>query len=229
MRRLFPLLCLLLAAPALASDVLQGVIVSSGASVNNLTTASPFQLPQGGIILQCSADTYVYPAKDATAAVATSSNGIKIVADEKYATTTTSTRGVMAVLPVSGSASCKVFAIYNDTTARRFSPPGGGGGVGIDPSLGYTMATLTATGQTSGNAISITAAKGVRVGSTYLQGGPAVDCDFLHNGTLVMDSGGLATRLCVCVWSNPTDGGAWIRLTPGDDPNPVGTFDFCPT
>jgi hypothetical protein len=125
--RLAILLCLLSFHAASAAPLLMGTIVSSGASTNNRTTATPFTLPVGATSIQCSADVYVAFGSLATTAV-TSSTGLKVPADVERVLVALQSKNVLAILPVSGSASCKVFQLAGETVSYR---AGGGGGGAI--------------------------------------------------------------------------------------------------
>lgn len=113
MKLIFATLCLL-PMMASAAPILQGTLESSGASVNNTTTATAFTPPLGPTLIQCDADSYIYYGENSSAS-ATSTNGMKIFADEKLPATLTNNRKVIAIKPVTGSANCKVFALYNET------------------------------------------------------------------------------------------------------------------
>lgn len=120
MRRTLPALAvslaLLLPAAALADDTYLGTIVSSGASTTNLTTATPFKLQaKTKASIQCDAAVYVAEGSvDAgTAITVTSSNGLKLAADALFdialGMAGVATNYQIAIIPVSGSANCKVF------------------------------------------------------------------------------------------------------------------------
>jgi len=122
MRSIIFLLFMCLSLPAFALDVLQGSIVSAGASTNNLTTAAPFQVPVGPIVVQCNAAAYIAVGSSADVTV-TSATGLEVSATALYDTSTTDRFRVVAVIPKSGSATCKVFRVQGGV-ARR----GGSGG-----------------------------------------------------------------------------------------------------
>lgn len=113
MRLALALSLLLLASPALAADVLVGTLVSSGASVNNTTTAAPFELSPGQrYAIQCSATAYVVAG-----ATATSAAGVKLAADQLYDLYLGGTPARLAIIGDGGAVTCKVF---------RFTPPPSG-------------------------------------------------------------------------------------------------------
>lgn len=110
------LVALLLSAPALAVDTYLGTIASSGSSTTNLTTATVFHLKaKWKVSVQCDAATYVLEGPGETALTVTSSNGLRIEANALFDVDLTDTRNgnspeqVIGILPVTGSANCKVF------------------------------------------------------------------------------------------------------------------------
>lgn len=133
MNRKILLLSLLLSLPAAALEVVQGVIVSSGASTNNLTTAVTFQVPTGTIAVQCNADTYV-SVGSGTGASVTSSTGVLVPKNTLYDTTTNQSIRVVAILPVSGSSTCKVFQVIGARVVRGGMSSGGSGVCTLDGS-----------------------------------------------------------------------------------------------
>lgn len=110
MKRHLAALALLLAAPAaLARDFYIGTLVSSGGSVNNTTTATPFALSVAGAYsLQCDATVYV-TVGSASTVTATSAQGVKLAADQLYDLDIAVAGYAIAMVPDSGSANCKVF------------------------------------------------------------------------------------------------------------------------
>lgn len=105
--RLALLAVALLGAAASASDYPRlGTLVSAGTSVSNSTTATPFTLggPQA-YSLQCDAAVYVVPG----GTTATAAEGVYVAALELYPFWAAFGSYSLAILPVSGSANCKVF------------------------------------------------------------------------------------------------------------------------
>ena len=101
---------LLLALPAAAADVYVGTLASSGASVNNTTTATPFELGSSqSYAVQCDAAAYVVAGTTATA-----QQGVLLAAGQLYDVFLSAPPVRLAVIAADGSANCRVF---------RFSPP----------------------------------------------------------------------------------------------------------
>lgn len=100
----------LLAGSAGAADVQVGALVSSGASVNNATTGTPFVMPAvitsgtSRLALQCTGA--VYYALGTSSSVAATSASYQVNPDLDIDATG---RAYVAILPVSGSATCQVF------------------------------------------------------------------------------------------------------------------------
>lgn len=114
MRSLIPsflLLTALLFAPlARAAEVHLGTITGA-ASTNNLTTAATFSLGSGQrILIQPDVAVYVLLGTSSSAAV-TALTGIKVAADEKFEFVTGDSLVVLAILPVAGTASTKVYRV----------------------------------------------------------------------------------------------------------------------
>jgi hypothetical protein len=195
--RVFFLFALLSALTAGAADVLQGSLVSSGSSVNNLTTAVPFTLHTCGsqscpILVYCTEDVYLYFGKDNTAA-ATSGNGLPWKAETFYSGTTTPSRTVLAMIPVvAGAVTCKVFAVYGDTASRRFT----GGSAVPDGVL------------TSSDTQLVTGARNIGPHAVILQGGPGeYAIRALHDS--LWDFGPSTTDYCRSVSGVVVCAGGW--------------------
>jgi hypothetical protein len=106
------LAALLLSSPALAGEKYIGTLVATS-SVNNSTTASPFNIPSNQkLSIQCDAAAYILTCTTATGCTATSTNGVKVAADALFTTSTASTStgaAYVAALSASGTANCRVF------------------------------------------------------------------------------------------------------------------------
>jgi hypothetical protein len=92
-----------------------GTIVSAGTAINNHTTASAFNNTGdalGGkvLLLQATAALYLLPGTSNAASV-TSTNGVKLGADERVIVTMSGSQGWLAQIPVSGSANLKVWEL----------------------------------------------------------------------------------------------------------------------
>lgn len=113
MKRLIAVLgiaTLLVSHPAHAAEVLAGTITAT-TTKNNADTAVPFYI--GGvhrILVQCDVAAYLVlgTAKTVTA---TANTGLLVDAGEKWETATTGENIWLAVLPVAGTANCKVFRV----------------------------------------------------------------------------------------------------------------------
>lgn len=110
-------LALVLPTGASAVPFLKGKIVSSGASKNNLTTAASFTIPNGPISVLCDAD--VYFAAGPTSVTTATSDGFPLTANAEKTMTAVNGGNVFAILPVSGSATCKVFQLNGETITYR--------------------------------------------------------------------------------------------------------------
>jgi len=125
MRRIFSLsavLLILVASSAVAGvDKWIGTIASSGSVTDNTTTATPFKLgAHWKVMVQCDAPTYIKADSQGRAPVVTALIGEKLATDgmfdaEMYTQDDPSAQWyVISILPVSGSANCKVFvSSYN--------------------------------------------------------------------------------------------------------------------
>lgn len=111
MRRLLFALCLA-ASPALAGERYLGTIVAT-TTKNNTDTATPFGIPAGAkLSVQCDATAYVLVCASTASCSATTTNGIKVAADQLFTTSTPSSSagaGYVAALSASGTANCRVF------------------------------------------------------------------------------------------------------------------------
>lgn len=104
---------LLLSVPALAADTFVGALVTTGATVNNTTTAAPFELsPSQRYAIQCDAAAYVVAGPTATAAA-----GVRLAAGQLYDVWLASTPVRLAIIGDGAAATCRVF---------RYSPPPSG-------------------------------------------------------------------------------------------------------
>jgi hypothetical protein len=107
--------------PAHAFEKAAGVLVSSGTSVNNTTTAAPFTVGCGLFAVQCDATAYVRAGSGSstsvTATAGQATTGVKIAADALYDVPMpcggTLTADTIAVVSASGTANCNVFQIVS--------------------------------------------------------------------------------------------------------------------
>lgn len=98
-------------SPAQAADSRIGTIVSAGTSITNASTAAPFTIKGSAVAVQCTAACYVVASCGTSATAATSSDGVKLSADQLYDVDfACSATRFLAMIPVSGSADAKVFA-----------------------------------------------------------------------------------------------------------------------
>jgi hypothetical protein len=99
----------LVAPPAYAGDKPIGTITSTGASVNNQTTATPFNLPTGDVfVISVQCDGAAYVGMGMGSATAATSKNLKVKADDIYDIPTN--QDTVAILPVaSGTVNCNVF------------------------------------------------------------------------------------------------------------------------
>ncbi|MEO8758760.1 MAG: hypothetical protein ABI398_13530 [Devosia sp.] len=93
-------------ADASSADVWVGTIVAT-TTTNNQTTAVPFVLPRAGA-MQCDGAVYVVWGSS-SGATATAPAGERVEANALFDFDATPTYRFLAVLPVSGTANCKVF------------------------------------------------------------------------------------------------------------------------
>lgn len=140
-------LALVLPQGASAVPFLKGKIVSSGASKNNLTTVASFTIPNGPVSVLCDAD--VYFAAGPTSVTAATSDGFPLTANAEKTMTAVNGGNVFAILPVSGSATCKVFQLNGETISYR-SPGGGGSQCGVTQSCAASSYSSTITDGTAG-------------------------------------------------------------------------------
>jgi hypothetical protein len=112
LRNLFASILVLASAPAFAGERYLGTIVAT-TTKNNTDTASPFGIPAGAkLSVQCDATAFVLVCQNAAGCSATSTNGIKLTADQLFTTSTPSSPsgvGLVAVVSPSGTANCRVF------------------------------------------------------------------------------------------------------------------------
>jgi len=112
LRNLFASVLVLASAPAFAGERYLGTIVAT-TTKNNTDTTTPFGIPAGAkLSVQCDATAYVLVCQNATSCSATSTNGIKVAADQLFTTSTPSSAagaGYVAALSASGTANCRVF------------------------------------------------------------------------------------------------------------------------
>jgi hypothetical protein len=109
MLRLLSLVLLLLASPALASDVWLGTITGS-ATTNNTTTAVAFTMNPGAVYsVQC--DVAVWLRTGSSSALTVSSTtGIKLAADILFDLPLAANHAYLAIAPVAaGTFTCRVF------------------------------------------------------------------------------------------------------------------------
>lgn len=105
---------LLLALPAAAADTFVGLLASPGTSVNNTTTAAPFELsPSQQYAIQCDAAAYVVAG-----ATASTSDGVKLAAGQLYDVWLASTPVRLSVIGDGGAVNCRVFR-YTPRPAAR--------------------------------------------------------------------------------------------------------------
>lgn len=145
--KIVSLLFLLLAGLAHAAPVNLGQIVSTGASKNNLTTASTFTMPLGGNSIQCNADVFL--AWGTGNGVTATSSGMSIPAGMEKVFTVKPKQDVVAVIPASGSVTCTVWYLSGETV--YYAARGGGvtspcGVIESCASVGYEVTASSGTG-----------------------------------------------------------------------------------
>lgn len=126
MRKLLPLLLFAFALPAHAESKVLGRLTSTGASVNQSTTAVPFTVPAtlSGVTslptavffaVQCDADAYVIAGTNGSSLTVSSTTGIRVAANAvPYPLgPPNSAVNAIAAISVSGTANCTVFEVYN--------------------------------------------------------------------------------------------------------------------
>lgn len=105
------LLVTLVASPSRADHVLIGKLVSAGASVNNSDTATPFTLEKGRVDVRCDAAVHIITGTADTLTATT--DAWKIAeADKVYPLDPRKNMDYVAIIPVSGSATCWVYTVY---------------------------------------------------------------------------------------------------------------------
>lgn len=106
---------LLLSPVAYAGDNLIGKLVSAGTSVNNFTTAAAFKataaapLPRW-LAIQCDAAVH-YATGTGSSTAAVVADNAKVAADKFWEIRLADGENALAIIPASGSATCKVFAV----------------------------------------------------------------------------------------------------------------------
>lgn len=149
-------LSFLLPVLAAAQTSYQGTITApAGASTNNLTTAVPFSIPSGANGIQCDASVYVNVGTSSVTAEAASA--VEVPSKWMYPFTTNTSLRYVAVRPVSGAASCRVF--YNPSVVRilPMNNPGSNDltGTGTASALTYYVET---TGSDNNDCLSLATA-----------------------------------------------------------------------
>jgi hypothetical protein len=100
--------------PASAGESRLGQLVSAGTSVNNFTTAAPFKnttaapLPRW-IAIQC--DVAVRYATGSGSSTAATTTDVKVDASKFWEVRLGDGENALAIIPVSGSATCQVYAV----------------------------------------------------------------------------------------------------------------------
>ena len=121
MRSLLPALALgacLLSLPALAEDRYLGTLTSTGASVNNSTTAVPFTVPSGSgvkLAAQCDAAANVRSGSTGSSLVVTTTAGpnkgplmaVNALMDIPF----NSASNAVAAVAVAGTANCDIYVV----------------------------------------------------------------------------------------------------------------------
>lgn len=112
-------LCVLvsLPVPAVAAESRLGKVTATAPTAqNNATTAVAFTVPSGTrISIQCDADVHVAVSQSSTA-LATAED-VKIASGSLFPTSTPKSAGVpsyVSILPVSGTANCRVYVRSGD-------------------------------------------------------------------------------------------------------------------
>ncbi len=113
---------LLLSGAALAEDLPQGTITSTGTSVTNASTAVPFVTAGWGVStrlsIQCDAAAYIRTVTTSTGTVTASTAatmGVKVAADQYFDIDLTGGPRWVAVISFSGTVNCRLFV---NTVAR---------------------------------------------------------------------------------------------------------------
>ncbi len=113
---------LLLSGAALAEDLPQGTITSTGTSVTNASTAVPFVVAGWGVStrlsLQCDATAYVKTVTTSTGTVSASTAatmGVRLSTDQYFDIDLTGGPRWIAVISSAGTVNCRVFV---NTVAR---------------------------------------------------------------------------------------------------------------
>ena len=102
--------------PQAAEKRLGKIAATAPTAKNNSTTAAPFTLGSGTkLSVQCDAIVYVAVTQDA--AYLATADDVKLAADQLFPTSTpkgTGTPAYVSILPVSGSATCRVYVRAGD-------------------------------------------------------------------------------------------------------------------
>lgn len=113
MRKILLLLAVLIVTQAFAGERSLGVLVSTGTSVTNATTAAPFTVPTGAkISIQCDAIAWIIigdSVQGATATTSVTGASVKVAADQLFLTSTSVQQDRIAMISASGTANCRVF------------------------------------------------------------------------------------------------------------------------
>ena len=100
---------------AFAYEKYLGTLTSSGASVNNTSTGTPFTLPSGSGIrfaLQCDAAAYVRAGVGAVVVSSSGANkGLQLSALQLFDVSVDGQAFTLAALSVSGTSNCDVFQV----------------------------------------------------------------------------------------------------------------------
>lgn len=111
MKRLLTLCILFAMFHVEASDVIIGTITSTGSSVTNATTTTPFTWSNPCYLsIQCDAKAYIVIGTS-SAVASTSSTGVTLAADALYDIKTQQNQSWIAVISSSGTSNCKVFKV----------------------------------------------------------------------------------------------------------------------
>lgn len=107
------------ATKAHAYEKYLGVLASSGASINQTTTASPFSLVNGPMAVQCDAAACIHvglgSSTAASCSVTSANNGVLLSAGQLYDIPMVTSGGnaadTIAMIASSGSANCVVYQV----------------------------------------------------------------------------------------------------------------------
>lgn len=108
MRKTLALAAFLVAADAVAAERLLGTITAT-TTKNNSDTAVTFTIPSAAkLSIQCDVAAYVVVGTGSSTA-STSATGVTVQANALFLTATGNGQNHVAILPVSGTANCKVY------------------------------------------------------------------------------------------------------------------------